>query len=185
MTPELAKTPWFDTYQLSRGNEDTVEYLRRKGITPYILDVGPCSPLTKMIHRELRVAPIANTEGDLDVMPFMDGMTFDYIIYSHTIEHQFNPLHTLLELRKAMHDKTRMFIILPRRGKLLWDRGHYHEIDHYRMKLLLQRAGYEIISYELHKGWRPWWFYLTGIRPLMRLFLEYNAYYEVKKRKEQ
>lgn len=180
MIPELAKTPWFDTYQLKRGNTDTVNYLRRKGLSGSIIDIGQRSPLTEAIEKEMNTGAIATTSGDLDIMPFNHRVTFDYIIYSHTIEHQFNPLHTLLELRKVMHDQTRMFIILPQRGKLLWDKGHFHEIDDYRMRLLLKRAGYEILSYERIKARRTWWFYFTGLRPLLRLFFEYNAYYEVR-----
>jgi hypothetical protein len=162
---------------------DVIRYLKRKIIKKgFMLDIGDKSPLTIAVEESFKDLIIHNTFNDLDT-DFGHYCTVDYVLYSHTIEHQFNPLYTLLRLHnEVMHKDSVMFIILPCRGKLLWDRGHYHEIDHYRMRLLLKRAGYEIISYELHKGWRPWSFYLTGVRPFFRMFFEFNAYYEVKKK---
>jgi hypothetical protein len=181
MIPELAQTPYQVTPQLEDAMSTTIKYLNRK-VKPSstILDVGQKSPLTDLLAGGNLNLAINNTEGDLDVFTMEDNSKYDYILYSHTIEHQFNPLHTLLELKKVMTDKTLVFIILPRRGKLLWCKGHFHEIDDYRMRLLLERAGLDIVSLELHKAWRPWYFYLTGIKPVLRLFFEYNAYYEVR-----
>lgn len=181
MIPELAQSPYQITPQLEDAMNTTVKYIRRK-VKPgsSMLDVGQKNPLTELLVSGDMKLEITNTDGDLDVFNLQDPNKYDYILYSHTIEHQFNPLHTLLELKKVMTDKTLMFIILPRRGKLLWCKGHFHEIDDYRMKLLLERAGLDIVSLELHKAWRPWYFYLTGIKPVLRLFLEYNAYYEVR-----
>lgn len=181
MIEEFAKTPYQTTHQHDYHLSDVIKYLKGRIDSGFsMLDIGAKSPLTVKIAGTFPDLTIENTDGDLDTILIKERKTYGYILYSHTIEHQFNPLHTLLQLRNVMDPDTKMFIILPRRGKLLWDKGHYHEIDHYRMKLLLQRAGYDIISFELHKGWRHWWFYLTGIRPLLRLFFEYNAYYEVK-----
>lgn len=181
MIPELAQSPYQITPQLEDAMSTTVKYIGRK-IKPSssMLDVGQRNPLTELLEKGEMKLRITNTEGDLDVFILQDTNIYNYILYSHTIEHQFNPLHTLLELKKVMSDKTLMFIILPRRGKLLWCKGHFHEIDDYRMRLLLERAELEIVSLELHKAWRPWYFYLTGFKPIMRLFFEYNAYYEVR-----
>ena len=181
MIPELAQTPYQVTPQLEDAMSTTIKYLNRK-VRPHssILDVGQVNPLTELLINGDLKPDITNTEGDLDVFTLRDDVKYDYILYSHTIEHQFNPLHTLLELKKVMTDKTLMFVILPRRGKLLWCKGHFHEIDDYRMRLLLERSGLDIVNLELHKAWRPWYFYLTGIKPILRLFLEFNAYYEVR-----
>lgn len=181
MIPELAQSPYQITPQLEDAMGTTLKYLGRK-VKPAssMLDVGQRNPLTELLEKGNLQLKIDNTEGDLDVFNLRDDIKYDYILYSHTIEHQFNPLHTLLELKKVMTENTRMFIILPRRGKILWCKGHFHEIDDYRMKLLLDRAGLDIISLELYKAWRPWYFYLTGFKPVLRLFFEFNAYYEVR-----
>jgi len=178
MIPEFAQSPFKTTKQTEKSMQCTLEYLRRKiNYCDTILDVGRVSPLTIKLNDYYNMY---NTVGDLDVKFKIPKVKFDGILYSHTIEHQFNPLFTLLELKKQMNKDTKLFIILPQRPKFLWTKGHYHEIDHYRMKLLLKRAGLSIISYEKHNPGMVWWFYFTGIRPILRLFLEFNGYYECK-----
>ena len=175
---ELSRDPFVETDQTLNVIDTTMKYLVRKSkYDGTMLDIGRESPLTKRVRA---IYDVTNTSGDLDTITFSSDIKYDYILYSHTIEHQFNPLHTLLELRKVMSEESVMYIILPNKPKFLWWEGHFHEIDNYRMTLLLKRAGYEIISYERHRAWRNWKFYLKGIRPLLRVFLEFNAYYEVK-----
>lgn len=178
--PELSRDPFITTEQTENVIATTLEYLSRKvSMRTWMLDVGRVSPLTLEVKEKFELQ-IVNTHGDLDNIDLSYNSPFDYILYSHTIEHQFNPLHTLIELKKVMHSQTKMFIILPSKPKFLWWEGHFHEIDHYRMTLLLKRAGLTVISYERHRVFRHWTFYLTGLRPMLRLFLEYNDYYEVK-----
>ena len=177
MIPQFAKDPYTVTNESHISQ--VLDYLEGKVTLP-ILDVGQRSPLTDAIAQ--RYLPgVENTQGDLDIEFSIPGYWPYYtIIYSHTIEHQFNPLFTILQLKKIMAREASLIIILPSRTKLLWDKGHYHEIDHYRMKLLIERAGMRIVSYERRKAWRKWYTYFYGIRPLLRLFLEYNAYYLIK-----
>ena len=182
MIPEMSKSAYEfeNTTQYRSHLEKTMRYLKDK-IIPYhvVLDLGARNPLTDAIENRLSYN-IHNTDGDLDVNFSMPLTIYDVIIYSHTIEHQFNPLYTLQKLRLVMSPETRLYILLPERGKLLWCKGHFHEIDEYRMGLLLERAGMQIISKVKQKIWRDWWFYFTGIKPLMRLFFEYHVIYEVK-----
>lgn len=147
-----------------------------------ILDIGQRSPLTDALSETFKNAEIYNTEGDLDENTFyIPDHDYDYILYSDTIEHQFNPLITLLKLHNFMNDNTLLFIVLPSRGKLLWEKGRYHEIDYYRMQLLIQRACLKITDYQRMKARRIWYAYLLGIRPILRLFFEFSAYFVVKK----
>lgn len=144
-----------------------------------VLDLGANNPLARAIRKKF-TCYVLNTDGDLDEKFFIPDYKYDVVIYSHTIEHQFNPLHTLLKIKPYLKPKAKIYILLPDRGKLLWCRGHFHEIDEYRIGLLAKRAGYYIISKTRQKVWRDWWFYFTGIKPLMRLFFEYHAVYELK-----
>lgn len=181
MIPELAKDPYANKAKLLQvGMRKIMRYLkeRMKEEGP-ILDIAQRSPLTDLIEQE--IGPVLNTSGDLDVDFEIPVRYARYIVYSHTIEHQFNPLYTLLRLAEVMDEKSRMFIILPSRGKLLWEVQHFHEIDHYRMQLLLKRAGYKMISFERKKVWRSPIFYFKGVRPILRFFFEYTGYYEVRK----
>jgi len=161
-------------------NKRTIRYLTGK-IKPNstILDIGQASPLTELLGRVFRSCKIYNTAGDLDGDFIILTHPYDVVIYSHTIEHQFNPLNTLLKIKDHLTPNAKVFIFLPDRPKFLWTDGHYHEIDKYRMKLLLERAGYKIVSYEREKTRRPFFDYFNGIRPVLRFFLEHIATYEV------
>jgi len=161
-----------------RHIKSTSNYFRGR-LRGHILDVGDKSPLTISLQNKYNVN-INNTVGDLDIdfdMPLSD---YDTIIYSHTIEHQFNPLFTLLKLKDALKDSGRLYILLPERGKLLWCKGHYHEIDSYRFGQLMKRAGLKIVNKTYQKIWRNWYCYI-GIRPLLRVFFEYHVIYEISK----
>jgi SAM-dependent methyltransferase len=145
-----------------------------------ILDVGQRNLLTKELEK-IHNVKIDNTTGDLDVNFEIPNKDYDIIIYSHTIEHQFNPLYTLLELKKVLKPEGLLYILLPERGKLLWTSGHYHEIDDYRMKLILKRSGFLIKDTHREKAWRHWAEYIKGFRPFYRFFREFDATYVVKK----
>jgi len=79
-----------------------------------------------------------------------------------------------------MHDYSIIYIMVPDRTKILWDKGHFHEIDAYRMNALIKRAGMKITKHEKVKEKRDFWFYFTGIKPFLRLFFEYDSIYTVK-----
>ena len=158
-----------------RGNELVSEYTR-------CLDVGPRSPLTEAIEKRMEWQ-IDNTTGDLDVefMPDHEHPYYDIITYSHTIEHQFNPLYTLFELKRYLVPGGRIYVALPQRGKLLWVNHHYHEIDDYRIRLLFKRAGLKVMDRNVSiLGPRPWYHYVRGFRAFARLFFEKNVIYKLK-----
>lgn len=162
-------------------NKKIIKYFRIKDcMNGYILDIGMKTYFTKMLENEFDIK-IFNTKGDLDIdFEMNEDYKYDTIIYSRTIEHQFNPLHTLLRLKRVMHNKSKMYIILPNRGKLLWTKYHYHEIDPYRMSLLFKRAGYRMISNTKIKGWRSPLLYMKGFRSLYRIIREHNDIYELE-----
>lgn len=179
---ELAKDPTKNlNYQGKSALKRKLKYFGDKIQTSHkILDVGQRNLLTVGLEKEHNVK-IDSTSGDLDVDFEIPSKDYDVIIYSHTIEHQFNPLYTLLELKKVLKIEGLLYILLPERGKLLWTPGHYHEIDDYRMKLLFKRSGFIIKDKYKEKAWRSWTEYIKGIRPLYRLFREFDVTYVVKK----
>ncbi len=182
MLKELARNP-NDNYlskQTRTKVDQTISYFQDKiNHSMIVLDIGQRSPLTSFLESEFNIK-IHNTSGDLDRDFFIGNNIYDIIIYSHTIEHQFNPLHTLLKLKDYMHENSLLYIMIPERGKLLWTKGHFHEIDNYRIGLLLKASGFKIVSKKRYKVWREWYQYIKGIRPLYRLFREFNVNYECK-----
>lgn len=170
-----------ETQQAKNHYRETLVYLNGRlspGMT--VIDMGQRSPMTDLIERKLWVK-ITNTRGDLDSgFQYEDTTPADVVIYSHTIEHQFNPLYTLMRIKEVLKPYGTLYIMVPSRGKLLWTRNHYHEIDKYRMGLLLERAGYKIEKHERVKHWRGFWDYFTGARMILRAIFEYSACYTCK-----
>lgn len=168
--------------QVRNHYDETLRFLRgRVNSNQSIIDIGQRSPLTDIMEADLNIK-ITNTTGDLDQgFEFESTDPADVIIYSHTIEHQFNPLYTLLRIKEKMQPDGVLYIMLPSRGRLLWTAGHFHEIDHYRMGLLIKRAGLKIVGYERRKHWRGIRDYFTGFRMMLRAIFEYNAYYTCTK----
>jgi SAM-dependent methyltransferase len=173
---DVTSTP--DNVQTIDRYEKTFNYLEGK-MQGNILDVGKRTQFTVELEKRFKIS-VYNTKGDLDLDFYIPDGEYDVIIYSHTLEHQLNHLSAMLKLKDVLKTDGTLYLMLPDRGKLLWCNNHYHEIDDYRVKLLLKRAGLEVISKTRHKVWRHWKIYFTGLRPLLRLFLEYNAIYEVK-----
>lgn len=182
---ELTRNPYdADNEQSKNQLKQLGEYLTGKiNSNQKILDIGRRSPATDYLEKFFNVK-VENTDGDLDLPGFLNtDSVFDVIIFSHTIEHLFAPLNTLLELKKYMHSGGKdsyLYIILPSRPKFLWSKQHFHEIDNYRMKLLLERAGFEVLEYSRLKMERGFFDYIRGIRMFLRLFFEFNAYYKCK-----
>lgn len=144
-----------------------------------VLDIGEKNPLRDLLAEKSGI-PIDNTEGDLDMVMLHDETIYDTVLCLDVLEHLFNPLFLLKNIKRVTHQDSIFYVGLPRRGKLLWAQGHYHEIDDYRFRLLAERAGYKIVSKYRYKVWRNPFFYLTGIRPFLRLFFEWGVVYTLR-----
>jgi len=188
MIKEFTNNPleYVDLRSYQRNIQKHLSYLSNnlKKTAGIVLDIGSFTPMTEELIRAFSAISVVNTEGDLDADFILLGkpVCFNAVIYCHVMEHQFNPLNTLLKIKEWIDNNTQVFVMLPRRGKLLWDKTHYHEIDDYRFTKLCERAGYSIVSKAHKHQAREWWFYFTGIRPLMRLFFERMVYYEIRVR---
>lgn len=159
---------------------DTLSHLINRDKDVKFLDVGERNPFSDMVEEEFKIK-VYNTSGDLDEGFRFYKQKYDIILISHVIEHIFNPLYMLQRLKPFLKDDGIFIIALPQRTKLLWTKGHYHEIDPYRMRLLLKRAGLITIERIREKVARNWWTYFYGFRPILRLFLEFNSTYIIKK----
>lgn len=188
MISELARPAGYEPQRSKQIINIIQNHIMRDYVIYKILDVGEYNGITNDIencyNKHMKEIIVDNTKGDLDGDFVIPNKDYDIILMSHIIEHIFNPLHALLKLKEVLSDMGIMIIALPQRPKFLWWDGHYHEIDHYRMKLLLKRAGLKIVNYEKHRVWRKPLSYLLGIRPLIRLFFKTNSVYKVSKRSE-
>lgn len=143
------------------------------------LDIGERNPLTPLLEEKLKIN-IQNTNIDLDVEN-LSGQ-YDTIFCFEIIEHLMNPLHLLIEIRNCLKGNGICYISTPIcKPHFLWDPHHFTEYDHHRLNALVNRAGFEIIRYKVVRS-RPLFWYLGGIRPLIRFFVNKTILIELRKK---
>ena len=95
---------------------------------------------------------IIEDKKDLDIESIY-GIDFDYeeipgewgtIICLEILEHLFNPLFFLENIKDALEEDGVLYLSTPYRPKLLWTEHHFHEIDDTRIRWLFERAGFKI-----------------------------------------
>ena len=168
---------------IKESNELPLLYLHRMFIKlirhyeflqPYFnnaLDIGERNPLTKRLEFEFSVE-IDSTRGDLDKQLSCPKSKYDLVIFSHVIEHLFSPLVCLENIKQVLHPNGIMILACPVKPHFLtWGKGHFHEMDSYRLEKLLKRAGFEILIWEKFRNIRTWKSFI-GIRPILRQFFK-------------
>jgi len=163
------RTPFFvGTYTPeSSYNHRRYDHTRRFISELYgdVLDCGERSLLTGIIEEKFKIK-IKNTPGDLDILP-IEGF-YDFILAFEIIEHLMNPLWFLMQIKKALKPNGKFYLSTPvNKPKFLWRRDHFHEFDEYRLNILLEKAGFEVVRKE-----RKRFYFITGIRPIIRLVLK-------------
>lgn len=103
---------------------------------------------------------------------------YDTVFCFEIIEHLQNPLHFMKQLRKI--GKT-VFLTTPARPMFLWSPHHFFEMPPKHIeKFIFIPSGFTVVRKKrLYVSFR-WWFYLTGIRPFLRLFLNTKWIYELR-----
>lgn len=135
----------------------------------YTLDIGERNTLTERLEAAFKIS-IDSTYKDLDEEFICPGVNYDTVIFSHVIEHLFNPLFCLENIKKVMKPDGILVIACPIKPHFItWGKGHFHEMDDYRFEKLLDRAGFEIIAWEKFHNLRSWRSFI-GFRPILRQF---------------
>ncbi len=129
------------------------------------LDIGDRTPFTSELESFFG-CPFDSTAVDLDV-DILTGR-YDVVTCLEVIEHLFNPLHCLLQIKKVLTSEGRLYLSTPRyKPHFIWDPEHFHEMSSRSVGGLIDRAGFTILRQKVIAN-LPWWFYFTGFRPLVR-----------------
>ena len=140
------------------------------------LDLGERTALTSMLESFFG-CPFTITDLDLDT-GILDGQ-YDIVTCFEVIEHLFNPLHCLFQIKKVLAPDGRLYLSTPRyKPHIIWDAFHFHEMTFRSIAALIDRAGFTIIRKQIITTY-PWWFYFTGVRPLLRSIFDRNWLFEL------
>ena len=142
------------------------------------LDLGDRTPLCDDLET-LFGCPFRNSRCDLDVEP-LEG-SYDVVTAFEVLEHLFNPLHALLEVRKVLSGpEARVFVSVPAaKPAMLKSPDHFHEMSPSELESLITRAGFRSVRSASFRI-RRWPFYLTGLKPLLRAFHEKVLIHELR-----
>lgn len=156
--------------------EKTRAFLNPLGAATHGLDLGDRTPFTDELAQYFS-CPFENTEIDLDIGRLKGE--YDIITAFEIIEHLYNPLHCLLEVRRCLKPGGRLYLSTPLgKPNFLWSPYHFHEMSISSLRSLFARAGFKIIrseKFRVHSNW----FYLTGLRPLLRGIFESHILFEL------
>ncbi|OGC04356.1 hypothetical protein A2V82_05785 [candidate division KSB1 bacterium RBG_16_48_16] len=180
MKPLILKvTPsWGDgqTLRRLRYTKNFVGKYLNKDLSKNVLDIGQENEFAKQMATFFQMNCYFTT-SDLDYKLLIDTkenqlnelVPFHYIFCFEVLEHLMNPLLFLENLKPFISTETQIFVSVPRRPLFLWTETHFHEFSERRIKHLFRSAGYKIIAHEWHIAWHDPWFYVSGIRPFLRL----------------
>ncbi len=141
------------------------------------LDVGDRSAFTDTLESFYNCR-FDNTTGDLDTV-LLTG-DYDIITCFEVIEHLYNPLHCLMQIKSVLQHDGLLLLSTPLfKPHLLWSKNHFHEMSYQSLTSLLRRANLKIVR-QRKITTLPWWRYFTGFRPLLRGLLGRTILLEIQ-----
>jgi len=146
-----------------------------------VLDIGIENHLISILKRHFVGIKIDNTSKDIDFDVDKLSGSYDTVFCFEVIEHLFNPLHLLIEIKKVLKDSGYLYLSVPKKKPLfLQGTCHFHEFYKKDLVNLVEWAGFKIIRESIIME-RPLWRYFLGIRLFLRLFFERRFYLKLEK----
>ena len=127
----------------------TLEFLRKSSLVGAShasgLDLGDRTPFTLSLER-LFGCPFENTTVDLDIESLAGS--FGVVTAFEVLEHLYNPLHALLEVRRLLAgQEARLFVSMPLWKPLfLASPNHFHEMTRTSALSLFRRGGFCVVA---------------------------------------
>ncbi|MDX9907122.1 MAG: class I SAM-dependent methyltransferase [Bacteroidales bacterium] len=149
-----------------------------------IADVGERNKKAEIIENALKVniTQLVADDFNFDKLIPENGLNkFNIICCFEVIEHLQNPLFHIKQLVELLEPDGIIFLSTPARPRIFWPDFHYFEIDEKHLnKWIFSQAGLEITRKSKLKIHLPFWNYFKGIRPFLRLFVNYTNIYELR-----
>ena len=162
---------------------DFAKHLAAKRQNPFV-DIGRPNAKKYLIQNSLksRIESLYGWDFDYD-FPTVQNRKFGTVFCLEILEHLYNPLFFLENLKEILDRNGSIVLSTPGRPHFLWTEHHFHEIDDKRIKWLFNRAGLEVVRERKYRLWRGLKFHLSGIRPFLRMFT-YGRVYELKRKEK-
>ncbi len=148
--------------KITRATADFIDTL-----TPPCADLGEPNAKRQMLEelKGVKIASVSGIDFDYDPIPGQWGT----ILCFEILEHLFNPLAFLENIKKALLPDGILYLSTPWRPHFLWTEAHYHEIDDARISWLFDRAGFLLEKQDKIRLFYGWKWHLRGVRPLLRI----------------
>lgn len=149
------------------NQQKTIEIIDKVGgLKGNVLDIGNRNYFTEILESKYNLK-IDSTNGDLDIEFNCPNKKYDFVHYNNVIEHQFNPLFTLLKIRDILKDDGYLILGCPLKPKwIATNNCHFHEFDKKAYNEIISRSDYK----EVTKISFCYIFSIKGIRPFMASF---------------
>ena len=168
MELDFKKAPPLYDNQTVRRYKNTKVFLSQFTINGNVLDIGGANWIGNKLAEDFGLE-YHTTNCDLDY-GFDATDKYDNIFCFEVLEHLFNPLFCLENIKKHLKPDGKIFISIPKRHPhLLWGKNHFHEFDRDRFRYMLEQAKLKVIKQKTCLQRYDWIFYFTGIRPILRL----------------
>lgn len=183
MSTEMNENPYRNlidtTYKTKNINkirwEKTLKFLQPFKNIESGLDIGDRSPLTNLLEEYFNTK-FDNTEIDLDE----EGLSGNYNIITsfEVIEHLFNPLFHLKQVKKVLDENGILYLSTPLlKPEILQSPEHFHEMTFESLNTLTKMAGFKISRFKVVRV-RP--FSVKGFRMILRYFFERIIFLELR-----
>lgn len=180
---DTRRTPELDIYRAKKTAKFISATIGKRPLP--ILDIGERNLVGKYLKETLDII-LENTNSDLDYTIenyfILGKYQYNRVFCFEVIEHLLNPRYFMDNLHKVTTEDCQVFLSYPSRPKFLWNPiDHFHEYDKKRFNFLLEATGWKIIRKGKIRLLHRWWFYLTGFRPILRLYYDYTNIFELCK----
>lgn len=155
---------------------ETIRYLKNEPLVgKSIVDIGEDNPLKGMIEAGLSVK-IDSFNADFD-NTFCMGKKYDVILCFEVLEHLFNPLQFVEQLKCMLNKGGVIYLSTPYQyPQFLKAVHHFHEMPNDRLMWLFDAAGLTVVEMKKITIAGNWYNHLKGIRPVLRYFQKTRLY---------
>lgn len=170
-----------DTYWTRKRTEKILNFIDE--INEPAADMGVRNPLIENIESTFNIRVKSFDTMDFDVDPLKGE--YSTIFCFAILEHLFNPLFALENMRKVLKPGGKIYLSTPHRPHFLWTEHHFHEMDTTRILWLFEKAGFEIVKHERQNLRDRWIRHFRGFRPFCRFFIKPMGLYKLRKTEDR